>query len=251
MKFPMTLNELNSLSRHDISLKPVLREAFRFPCGNLGTQRNSLRRQAIQRIDDIVMFHRFAMFTHAQNNQILAPVFEAFNKHYKLMFNSIGSDPEKISLARMSFQNFDAVAQLRQVECIAHESLVINLWVTIEQISTRCLAIVSSSDPEKRSPHKWKDIERLYADRNIILKNAISYSIINELRVLNNKIKHSYLVDDELSLFDSFKIHAGKRIDSIPLRVFDYTLAAYSFICFVTNRSGESEFYPENEDDDE
>lgn len=251
MKPPLTLNAIEILSSDDESLKPFLRETFRFPCGTLGAERNSLRLQAIQRIDDIVMFHRFAMFTHMQSNQVVAPVFEAFNKHYNLMFDHMRDDQEKISSARMAFRNFNAAAQLRQVECIANESLVINLWATIEQISTRCLAIVSNAAPGKRAPHKWKDIESHYTDQNVILKNATSYATIDELRVLNNKIKHSYLVDDDLSSFVFFKNHANKRIDAIPLRVFDYTLAAYNFVCFVTNRSGENEFYPENEEDDD
>lgn len=251
MKPPMTLNEMEVLSRDDVSLKPVLRETFRFPCDTAETERFSLRLQAIQRIDDIVMFHRFAMFTHTQSHEVVAPVFEAFNKHYNLMFSSIGSDPDKISSARMAFRNFNDIAQLRQIECIANESLVINLWATIEQISTRCIEMVLPLAPGKRAPHKWKDIESRYTDINLDLRKSTAYATIDELRVLNNKIKHSYLVDDELSSFDFFKSHADKKIDSIPLRVFEYTLAAYSFVCFVTNRSGESIFYPENEDDDD
>jgi hypothetical protein len=251
MKTPLTLNEIEILSRDDVSLKPLLRETFRFPCDTPETQRNSLRIQAIQRIDDIVMFHRFAMFTHTQSKQLVAPVFEAFNNHYNSMFDHIGNDPQQVSSARMAFRNFNDVAQLRQVECIANESLIINLWATIEQISTRCLAMVSNSANGKRAPHKWKDIEAHYKDINVTLKNAASYATIDELRVLNNKIKHSYLVDDELSSFDFFKDHANRRIDGVPLRVFDYTLAAYNFVCFVINRSGENEFYPENDDDDE
>lgn len=151
----------------------------------------------------------------------------------------------------MVFRNFNDIAQLRQVECIANESSIINLWATIEKISTRCLAMVSNSAFGKRVPHKWKDLESHYTNINVILKNAISYATIDELRVLNNKIKHSYLVDDEISSFDFFKDQANRRIDTIPLRVFDYTLAAYNFVCFVTNRSGENEFYPENEEDDD
>lgn len=250
MKPPLTLSEIEILSLDDASLKPLLREACRFPCDTPETQRNSLRTQAIQRIDDIVMFHRFAMFAHTQSNQIVAPIFEAFNKHYNSMFNHVGDDPQKISSARMAFRNFNDVVQLRQVECIANESLIINLWATIEQISTRCLTMVSKSAPRERAPHRWKDIENHYTDINVILKNAISYATIDELRVVNNKIKHSYLVDDELSSFDYFKDQANRRIDAIPLRVFDYTLAAYNFVCFVTNRSGENVFYPENEEDD-
>lgn len=250
MTVPMNLNEIIFLSRNNIGLKPMLRETFRFPCDTPEIKRFPLRLQAIQRIDDIVMFHRFSMFTHTQRSQITAPIFEAFNKHYNFMFDNIGKEPNEISTARMAFRNFNDVVQLRQIECIANESLVINLWATIEQISTRCIEITSNSESWTRAPHKWSDIIKCYANMNVDLKKAISYATVDELRTLNNKIKHSYIVDEELSKFDFFKEHVGKRIDSISLRVFDYTLAAYNFVCFVTNRTGENIFYPENDDDD-
>lgn len=251
MKYPLTYTELVDISAGNESLKQILRETFRFPCDTPETSRLELRLQAIQRIDDIVMFHRFAMFTHTQSNEVVTPVFKKFNEHYNLMFDEIRHNPGKVASARMAFPNFAAVEQLRQVECIANESLVINLWATVEQIATRCITMILNSACGKRAPHKWKDIESNYAELNINLKNSASYPVINELRVLNNKIKHSYVVDEELSSFIFFKEHANKTIDSIPLRVFDYALSAYNFVCFVTNRSGESEYYPENEEDDE
>jgi hypothetical protein len=249
---PMTLNEIEILSKDDSNLKPFLHEISRFPCGDVKEpNRFTLRLHALQRIDDIVLFHRFVMFIHSENKKIVEPVFEAFNKHNNQIFNNIENDFNKISLSRMVFRNFDNICQLSQIKCIANESLIINLWTTIEQISNRCLELFVRSVAGKRRSHKWKDIKNSYAEINVNLDQAISYSTIDELRVLNNKIKHSYIVDDELSSFAFFKNYAGNRIDSIPLRVFDYTLAAYNFVCFITNRSGESVFYPENEDDDE
>ncbi|WP_148046519.1 hypothetical protein [Pseudomonas vranovensis] len=251
MRHPLTLGESQALSYDDEALKPMLRETYRYPSDTPDTQRSSLRRQAIQRIDDVVMFHRFAMFTHTQSNEVITPAFEKFNEHYNYLFNDMGDDVEKISTARLAFRNYDAVAQLRQVECIANESLVINLWATIEQFSNRCLAMMSRESSTKQASHKWDSIEREFEKLEVSLKNAISYSVIDELRVLNNKIKHSYLVDEKLGEFEFFKSHINKRIDLVPLRVFDYVLAAHSFVCYITNRSGASEFYPENEEDDE
>ncbi|MCI3911537.1 hypothetical protein MQC82_18480 [Pseudomonas viridiflava] len=181
MKPPLTLNAIEILSRDDKSLKPLLRETFRFPCGILGAERNSLRLQAIQRIDDIVMFHQFAMFTHMQSNQIIAPAFEAFNKNYNLMFSDMGDDQGKISSARLAFRNINAAAQLRQIECIANESLVINLWATIEQIATRCLAIISTPASGKHAPYRWGNIESHYKMKNIILTKSNVHFTIDEL----------------------------------------------------------------------
>lgn len=244
MKAPMTLGEIEILSNNDESLKSFLRECFIFPCDTSNTNRLSLRTQAIQRINDIVMF------THAENNKIIEPVFQAFNDHYDSMFNNIGSNPDNVSSFRMTFSNYNDMAQLHKIKCIANESLVINLWTTIEQISNRCLEMILNTVSETRS-HRWHGIVRSYEDMNVILKDSSSYPLINELRVLNNKIKHSYIVDKELSSFEFFNNLTGKRIDSIPLRVFDYILATYNFVCFITNRTGESIYFPENEDDDQ
>ncbi|KAA8694477.1 MULTISPECIES: hypothetical protein [Pseudomonas] len=250
MKSPLTLAATQALSQNDTTLKPLLRETYRFPDGALSRARGNLRLQAIQRIDDIVMFHQFAMFTHMQSNELIAPVFEAFNEHYGRMFDNMGDDQEKISSTRLAFRNFNEVAQLEQIQCIANESLVINLWATIEQILTRCLEIIENPTPGNRAPHRWDIIEKHYTNHNANLNKASSYSTINELRILNNKIKHSYIVDKDLIKFEHFKNHENKRINTIPLRTFDYTLAAYNFVCFITNRTGESIFYPENEEDD-
>lgn len=76
------------------------------------------------------------------------------------MFDNMGDDQEKISSTRLAFRNFNEVAQLEQIQCIANESLVINLWATIEQILTRCLEIIENPAPGNRAPHRWDIIEK-------------------------------------------------------------------------------------------
>lgn len=97
------------------------------------------------------------------------------------MFSDMGDDQGKISSARLAFRNINAAAQLRQIECIANESLVINLWATIEQIATRCLAIISTPASGKHAPYRWGNIESHYKMKNIILTKSNVHFTIDEL----------------------------------------------------------------------
>lgn len=72
--------------------------------------------------------------------------------------------------------------------------------------------------------------------------------MINEIRVLNNKIKHSYVVDNTLANFQFFNEYNGKSISEVPLRVNDYTIATYHFIIQLINIIGPSERYPDGEE---
>lgn len=248
MKPPMTLSEIELQSQTDKSLNPLLREMFRFPEGEHSKDRFNLRLQALQRINDIVMFHKFAMYTHSESSKVIEPIFDQFNKHFGSMFDSLGNDPRHIAEARMAFQNFNEKVQLHCVKSLASESLVINLWAIIEQISNRILNLFS---PQRQSSYKWPDIEKCYLDLGIDLSKAISYQAIDELRVLNNTIKHSYVVDKRLAQFDYFAEYHGKTLDQVPFRNFDYTLAAFNFVCFMNNRVGESMYIPKDDEDDQ
>lgn len=247
MNKPMTLAEMENLSKVDASIKPMLREMCRFPNGEHGESRFVLKNEGIQRINDIVMFHKFAMCIHEANREIIDPIFEQFNAHYGNMFDDLQEDQEKIAQCRMSFRNFDEKEQLRRVGLLADESLVINLWATIEQFANRSISL---SQPNKEKSYKWPEIEKHFLSQGLNLEKAMSYKIVNELRVLNNHIKHTYMVNGKLEKFDNFVEYKGKTIDQVPLKTFDYTLAAYNFLCLVINRIGESEYYPSNEYDD-
>eukprot|EP01086_Lenisia_limosa_P000501 TRINITY_DN108_c0_g2_i3.p4 TRINITY_DN108_c0_g2~~TRINITY_DN108_c0_g2_i3.p4 ORF type:complete len:276 (-),score=32.69 TRINITY_DN108_c0_g2_i3:3481-4308(-) len=247
---PMTLAEMENLSKVDTRIKPMLREMFRFPEGKHGIERSTLKSEGIQRINDIVMFHKFAMYIHEANREVIDPIFEQFNAHYGNMFDGAQEDQEdqeKVTQYRMTFRNFDEKEQLRRVGLLADESLVINLWATIEQFANRSIDLFQ---PNKKKSYKWLEIEDKFLNLGLNLQNAMSYKIVNELRVLNNHIKHTYMVADSLVKFDNFVDYKGKTIDQVPLKTFDYTLAAYNFVCLVINRIGESIYYPFDESDD-
>lgn len=247
MNKPMTLAEMENLSKVDARIKTMLREMCRFPEGKHKRERSTLKSEGIRRINDIVMFHKFAMYIHEANREIIDPTFEQFNAHYENMFDGIQEDHEKITQCRMTFRNFDEKEQLRRVGLLADESLVINLWATIEQFANRSIGLFQ---PNKEKSYKWPEIEKHFLNQGLNLEKAMSYKIVNELRVLNNHIKHTYMVAGSLEKFDNFVEYKGKTIDQVPLKTFDYTLAAYNFVCLVINRIGESIYFPFDESDD-
>lgn len=244
MSFLPTLNEFIKENHDDIFHKEMIDDIYEFPEGE---KRFGLRLQAIQRIDDIVMFHRFVMVTHKSNQEVVEPGFKAFNEHYQGMFDNVSDDnSEQVATARMAFSPFYIYKQQSQIKCIANESIVINLWATIEQYTNRVLQISSSN--QVSNSHKWHEIINKFKKNDFDITLLSAYATINEIRVLNNKIKHSYSVDNELAKFKFFSVYNGKSINNVPLRVQDYTIATYHFIVQLINIIGPSERYPDGEE---
>lgn len=244
MSFLPTLNEFVNENQKNNQYKELVDDICEFPEGE---KRFGLRLQAIQRIDDIVMFHRFVMVVHESNQGIVEPGFKAFNEHYQGMFDNVRDDnPEEVATTRMAFKTFDTYKQQSQIKCIANESIVINLWATIEQYSNRILHVLLSD--QTSSSHIWQKVVEKFDEKNVDIKSLSSYATINEIRVLNNKIKHSYYVDNTLASFQFFHEYNGKSISEVPLRIQDYTVATYHFIVQLINIIGPSVRYPDGEE---
>ncbi|EKA7361365.1 TPA: hypothetical protein NKP42_004501 [Vibrio parahaemolyticus] len=244
MSYLPTLNEFTNENYGNDEYKLIIDDVCELP---EGAERSSLRLQAIQRIDDIVMFHRFVMVTHENNQQTIEPGFKKFNEHYQGMFDNVRHDnPDEVATTRMAFNAFDIYKQQSQIKCIANESIVINLWATIEQYANRILKVLLGN--QTSSSHVWKKLVEKFKEKNIDITVLSSYEVINEIRVLNNKIKHSYVVDNNLANFQFFNEYNGKPISEVPLRVNDYTIATYHFIIQLINIIGPSERYPDGEE---
>lgn len=146
----------------------------------------------------------------------------------------------------MVFNAFDIYKQQSQIKCIANESIVINLWATIEQYTHRILKVLLTT--KTSSSYEWSNLVKKFKENSIDINALSSYSIIDEIRVLNNKIKHSYVVDNTLANFQFFNEYNGKSISEVPIRVKDYTIATYHFIVQLINIIGPSERYPDGEE---
>jgi hypothetical protein len=230
----LTLGELEK-SQDDTYLK--LEEGFFFfPAGG---DRMRLRLQSIQRIDDIVMSHRYVMAIYDNNKKQYDPVYKEFNDHHLNMFDDISEDNKH--LARMAYPNYNWKEEQEQVKAIANESLIINLWATIEQFTNRTLNLVN---PDGKASHRWDVVKKDFLNSKIDISTIASYEIINELRVVNNKIKHLYFVDEQLASFENFKNSEGKSLNSVSFNLQAYITSSYHFVTTLINSVGENTYYP-------
>ena len=82
MDQPKILLEMEQFCETNSNVRLMLREVSRYPLGECVMERMSLKTQAMQRIDDMVMFHRFAMSVHKQNGEVVDSVFKRFNSDW-------------------------------------------------------------------------------------------------------------------------------------------------------------------------
>ncbi|PQK93522.1 hypothetical protein CG433_12570 [Pantoea ananatis] len=79
-------------------------------------------------------------------------------------------------------------------------------------------------------PFKWEALKKLSLRDGMDLESLPSYLIIDEIRVVTNKTKHLYIVDDELGKYPDFEKHVGKKMSIVDYRTHDYALATYHFM---------------------
>ena len=234
-EYLFTLNEFIEKNKKNPKYKQLIDDFYEFPEDE---SLFSMRIKFEQRINDIVIFHRYVVLTYNNNKKILNPIFSEFNKHYSNAFDAI--KPEEKHFARLSFKNYNWKEEQEQAKIIANESLVINLWTTVEQYTNRCLLFV---DNNNQKSYRWDIIKSKFEKKEINLSNISSYSTIDELRVLNNKIKHLYVVDTQLAKFDNFKDHVNKELNYVPFKLEDYIVSTYHFIYKLINSLGNSVQY--------
>lgn len=182
------------------------------------------------RADDIIMLNRYALNQYNANAEKIRPIFIDYDEQYNGMFSSIleEHDEIKIEYARLGFKNFNWVCELLFSRKIADEGLIIHLWATIEQHVKRAIKIMGGN--EKNISFIWPELVELSKKVGIDLKSLPSYDTIDEIRVVNNKIKHLYVVDKELSKYRGFAEHEGKKMSVVDYRTHEYALAAHHFM---------------------
>lgn len=240
MEYVQTLNEYIGTN------KPLPQEFeifYSFPCGDNRSERQNLRDEFKQRIDDIVMSHRYVVAIYNRNQEGFKPAFDNYNKNYNGMFDEILGDEGKVVQARTGFKMFNHHMEQQRAIQIANEGLIIHLWATIEQYAKRAYLIVCDGSEKKKPSYKWDGIKDVFASKGIDLGAITSYPIIDELRTLNNKIKHTYIVDEKLASFTPFKDYLDQRIDQVTLRIDEYTISTYHFIYSLISSLGENEQY--------
>jgi hypothetical protein len=226
--------------------KPLPKEyevIYSFPSGDNGCERQRLREEFKQRVDDILISHRYVVAIYNSNQEVFGPAFDAYNRNYNGMFDDILDDDGKVVEARIGFRMFNHHMEQQRAIQIANEGLIIHLWATIEQYTKRAYLIVCDGSETKKPSYQWPVIKEILAGKGIDLETLLAYSGIDEMRVLNNKIKHTYMVDETLAAFAPFKDYLNQRIDKAPLRIDEYAISTYLFIYNLISLLGENEQY--------
>jgi len=240
-KFIPTLSEyINShISSSDLTIKRKVDDFCDFPGADecqskideiKSKKRSSLLNSFNKRVDDIIILNRYALHQYNINAEKISPLLKDYDERHNSMFSSLYNkhDEEGIDNARIGFHNFNIACEILSARKIADEGLIIHLWATIEQFVKRAIIIMAGEVEEM--PFKWYALKKISLMNGVNLETLPSYSMIDEIRVVNNKIKHLYVVDDELSKFPSFEKYVGKKMSFIDYKTHDYALATYHFI---------------------
>lgn len=239
-----TLNEYvnqNYKKNTDPKIKEIVDDFCDFPestdhedesANLLCSKRDILLKSAQQRIDDIIMLNRYALFVYNSNVERIIPLFENGHHQYDEFCNMLIEQSENDEQMQMEnarqFRNFNTVCEIFNARKIADEGMIIHLWATIEQHVKKAFLIMGGD--EKMLSYKWHKLKNRFKELGIDLESILSYDVIDEIRVVNNKIKHLYVVDEELCKYKGFAEHKGQKMSNVNYRTHEYALAAHHFM---------------------
>ncbi len=79
-------------------------------------------------------------------------------------------------------------------------------------------------------PYKWNVLSDRFDKIGVHFRELKGLDGTNEARVINNKIKHTGVVDAELAAFPRFNNLLGKQMDTINLNLQYYADCAFEFV---------------------
>jgi len=198
------------------------------------------------RLQEIALHHQIAYsFVNRKWNEIEGRVnqFKKIDENRPANLSDEEDDYLSIKLSQMRSQINSDDGLIMASKSLADETFVIMLWSTIEQFLCRNLTKIeacklSIDEKDVKINFRWDQILKKYKSYGIDLISIQFYPESNECRVLNNKIKHSNYVDEELSTYENFKTFKGVNFKEIELPLQKYHDMCYIFICEVLKCSG-------------
>lgn len=196
--------------------------------------------------------HEELCSTHAASYLHLSKEFEIFDVELKKLnetADSIRKDMgENPSPEDMEGFNYTYYTQLNHftsrehffnsVQSFTDQHFVIGLWVLVEQNIAKLLNIYKEKTGKNfKIPYSWNETIPLFKFLGINTDESLPiYQNINELRVLNNKLKHLNMVDNKLAEFPYFQDKKGKDLDKITLELQRYSDNAFAFVYFIAEQ---------------
>jgi hypothetical protein len=240
IEYVPTLNEFVETHKDstEIAVKRIVDDFLEFPDSEdeqcetrieLIRRTSELRQTVISRIDDVIMCNRYALAQYNYNAEVLEPILiECDRQYHGMLSQMIESEHEDQHPHARLIRPFDTYCEIKNAKTIANEGMIIHLWATIEQHVKQ--VILLKDKKQKSLPHQWEEIVIRARRAGIHLKRLPSYKIIDEIRIVNNKIKHLYIVDNTLCKYDGFAQHKGKKMSAVDYRIHEYAIGAHHFM---------------------
>jgi len=184
------------------------------------------------RFENFALFHEVVYADLEKRNKALDKYVE---DHKEIINGEFNKEEDLILQSRYRTCLMDAEDIFKSLKSLGDESTAIGLWAIVEQFSSRAYVILESKlervdEDSINPPYRWDRLKEKYSQYGITLEDISKYEVVNELRVVNNKIKHLYKVDTELASFERFSSDEGKQIKQITLPMQEYDESCYKFL---------------------
>lgn len=176
--------------------------------------------------EDLVLFHRLY---YRSANEAEEGVREQVRRYKRILDNNTDIDEwMDVGAARIRESIRSNDLAYKQARDFADHLLTVGLWSVVEQYVNRVATVMLDTDGFSET---WPKTVATFSERGIDLKALTAYATVNELRLVNNAIKHSGKVSPRLLKFPAFA--AGKEgtlLTSIQLPLQRYSDAVHQFV---------------------
>lgn len=196
--------------------------------------------------------HEELCSAHVASYLHLSKEFELFDKKIKKLNETadsikkdLGENPSQEDIEGFNYTYYTQLNEfvsreqfLNSVMSFTDQHFVIGLWVLVEQNIAKLLNVYKEKTGKVfKIPSNWNETIPLLSSLGINTdENLPIYQNINELRVLNNKLKHLNMVDSKLSEFPYFHDKESQDLDKITLELQRYSDNAFAFIYFLAEQ---------------
>lgn len=174
----------------------------------------------------------------AENFQEVDAKLDKFAKAINEKEAPLGDEEEReinrIYESRMRDQIFSTDQKNRRILHYSSSLAVVGLWSMCEKNIVRAFkhihALKGITIQENEIPDRWDEYKRSFRGLGFPLNDLLHFDDVNECRILNNSLKHSEVVEQELGAFKSFRGLLGKDLSSITFDVKRYAVGVHNFI---------------------
>jgi len=190
---------------------------------------------------DFCLFHQ-AIYAQIRERESTLKSLIAENKTF--LSASLNDEWEAVQQARLRDTVYIYNQENKSMALFADQLAIIGLWTMVEQYCGRTLIEAENQTSKRRrtrvAPYKWSELCNRFIVIGLKLPDCKSYNVVNECRVLNNKIKHVGAVDAELAKFSRYTRFAGCSIDEVEIDTQLYANSTFEFVTCVMEATGDA-----------